>query len=337
MSRLFVSTTVRRRDIGWFILSFLLPLLSLRWAEAQQLRKVHVAILAITPAAAPFAIAKDRGYYREEGLDVDLIVMPSAVGIQALIGGNVSFSTQGGAGLLPALRGAPIRLLFSAYRRPMYWLYARAEIRSVGDLKGKKVGVSSIGSGPDSLLRDVLKKQGLEGGRDVVILPVGSGIARFYALQAGSVDAAMLSIPANFMAQEGGYRQLVSFIDQDMVELQGSILASLQLLESEPALAEKFLRGSVKGFRILRDNRAVTTQVLVRFLKLKEDAVAKIYDVIRPGLTPDGTLSEELQKKSLEHILTRVGLKEPPRLETIFDFSLARKVNDELQARGWRP
>jgi len=182
-----------------------------------------------------------------------------------------------------------------------------------------------------------LKKQGLEGGRDVVILPVGSGIARFYALQAGSVDAAMLSIPANFMAQEGGYRQLVSFIDQDMVELQGSILASLQLLESEPALAEKFLRGSVKGFRILRDNRAVTTQVLVRFLKLKEDAVAKIYDVIRPGLTPDGTLSEELQKKSLEHILARVGLKEPPRLETIFDFSLARKVNDELQARGWRP
>jgi len=151
LSRLFVSTTVRRRDIGWFILSFLLPLLSLRWAEAQQLRKIHVAIPAITPAAAPFAIAKDRGYYREEGLDVDLIVMPSAVGIQALIGGNVSFSTQGGAGLLPALRGAPIRLLFSAYRRPMYWLYARAEIRSVGDLKGKKVGVSSIGSGPDSL------------------------------------------------------------------------------------------------------------------------------------------------------------------------------------------
>ena len=70
-------------------------------AEAQQLKKVHAAIPAITPAAAPFAIAKDRGFYREEGLDVDLIVMPSAVGIQALIGGNVNFSTQGGAGLLP--------------------------------------------------------------------------------------------------------------------------------------------------------------------------------------------------------------------------------------------
>jgi ABC-type nitrate/sulfonate/bicarbonate transport system substrate-binding protein len=296
-----------------------------------------VAIPAITPAASPFVIARDKGYYREEGLDVELIVMPSAVGIQALIGGNVSFSTQGGAGLLPALRGAPIRLIFSAYRRPMYWLYARPEVRSIGDLKGKKVGVSSIGSGPDSLLRDLLKKQGLEGGRDVVILPVGSGTARFYALQAGSVDAAMLSIPANFMSQDAGYRQLVSFIDQDMVELQGSILTSLQLLESDPGLVERFVRGSTKGFRILRDNRKVTIQVLTRFLKLKEESVGRIYDLIRPGLTPDGTLNEDLQKKSLEHILPRVGLKEPPPLETIFDFSLARKVNDELQARAWKP
>ena len=103
-----------------FLLFFLVLFAALSPAEAQQLRKVNAAIPAITPAAAPFAIAKDRGFYREEGLDVDLIVMPSAVGIQALIGGNVNFSTQGGAGLLPALRGAPIRLLFSAYRRPMY-------------------------------------------------------------------------------------------------------------------------------------------------------------------------------------------------------------------------
>jgi NitT/TauT family transport system substrate-binding protein len=305
--------------------------------EAQALRKVHTAIPAITPAASPFAIAKDKGYYREEGLDVDLIVMPSAVGIQALIGGNVNFSTQGGAGLLPVLRGAPIRLLFSAFRRPMYWLYARSEIRSIRDLKGKKVGVSSIGSGPDSLLRDVLKKHGVEGGRDVVILPVGSGVARFYALQAGSVDAAMLSIPANFMAQDAGYRPLVSFVEQDMVELQGSILASSQMLESDPGLAEKFLRASFKGFRILRDNRAATIRILARFLKLREDRIAKIYDMIRPSLTLDGTLSEELQKKSLEHILDRVGLKESPPLETIFDFSLARKINDEVQAKGWKP
>ena len=310
---------------------------TLSGAEAQELRKVQVAIPAITPVSAAFAIAKDRDYYREEGLDVELIVMPSAVGTQALIGGNVKFSTQGGAALPAALRGAPIRLLFSTFSRPMFWLFAKPEIRSIADLRGKKVGVSSLGSGPDSLVRDLLKKHGLEGGRDVAILPVGPGTARFYAMQAGSVEAAMLSIPANFMAQEAGFRELVSFIEQDMVELQGSILASEQLLQSEAALAEKFVRGTLKGFRAVRDNRSATIQVLTRFLRLQEETVGKIYDLIRPGMTQDGTISEALQRKSLEHIVGRVAVKEPPPLEKIFDFSITRKVGDELQAKGWRP
>ena len=156
-------------------------------------------------------------------------------------------------------------------------------------------------------------------------------------MKAGSVDAAMLSIPSNFMAQEAGFRQLVSFIEQDLVELQGSILASEQLLESELALAEKFVRGSLKGFRTFRDSRSATIQVLTRFLRLKEEMVAKIYDLIRAGMTQDGTISEALQRKSLEHIVGRVAVQEPPALEKIFDFSLSRKVRDELQAKGWRP
>src|SRR4029077_13831101 len=200
----------------WFT-SLVLGALILFWlpGAAQELPKVPVQIPAITPAATAFAVARDRGYYRQEGLDAQLIVMPSALGTQALIGGNVKFSTAGGAGLLPILRGAPIRFMFTTFSRPMFWLYSRSDIRSVENLKGKKVGVSSLGSGPDSLLREILKKHGLDGGRDVVILPVGSGTARFFALQAGTVDAAMLSIPANLMAQDARFRELVSFIDQD--------------------------------------------------------------------------------------------------------------------------
>jgi NitT/TauT family transport system substrate-binding protein len=304
-------------------------------AEAQELKKIHVAIPAVTPSVTTFAVAKEKGYYREEGLDVEFVVMPSAVGTQALIGGNVKFSTLGGASLPPILRGAPMRFLFATFSRPMFWLFAKPEIRSIGDLKGKKVGISSLGSGPDSILRDVLKKQGIE--RDVLILPVGSGTARFYALQAGSVDAAMLSIPAIFMAQDAGYRELVSFVDQDIVELQGSILAPAELLESEPALAEKFVRGSIKGFTFFRENRAGTIQILTKFLRLKEDMVGKIYDRFKPGMTPDGTISEALQRKSIEHIVGRVGVKEPPPLDKIFDFSLTRKVNDELRVKGWKP
>jgi NitT/TauT family transport system substrate-binding protein len=305
--------------------------------NAQELAKTPVQIPAITPAATAFAVARDRGYYRQEGLDAQLIVMPSALGTQALLGGNVKFSTAGGAGLLPILRGAPIRFMFTTFNRPMFWLYARSDIRSVENLKGKKVGVSSLGSGPDSLLREILKKHGLDGGRDVAIMPVGSGTARFFALQAGTVDAAMLSIPANLMAQDAGFRELVSFIDQEWIELQGTINVTDQLLASDPTLVEKFIRATLKGFIHFRDLRSQTIGILIRFLRVKEDAAAKIYELMRPSLTQDGIVSEEIQRKSLEHVIDRVGLKEPPRLDKIFDYSVAVKVRNELRAKAWKP
>jgi NitT/TauT family transport system substrate-binding protein len=305
--------------------------------NAQELVKTPVQIPAITPAATAFAVARDRGYYRQEGLDAQLIVMPSALGTQALLGGNVKFSTAGGAGLLPILRGAPIRFMFTTFSRPMFWLYSRSDIRSVENLKGKKVGVSSLGSGPDSLLREILKKHGLDGGRDVAIMPVGSGTARFFALQAGTVDAAMLSIPANLMAQDAGFRELVSFIDQEWIELQGTINVTDQLLASDPTLVEKFIRATLKGFIHFRDLRSQTIGILIRFLRVKEDAAAKIYELMRPSLTQDGIVSEEIQRKSLEHVIDRVGLKEPPRLDKIFDYSMAVKARNELRAKGWRP
>jgi NitT/TauT family transport system substrate-binding protein len=306
-------------------------------SSAQELVKVPVQIPAITPAVTPFAVARDRGYYRQEGLDVQLVVMPSALGSQALLGGNVKFSTAGGAGLLPILRGAPVRFMFTSFSRPMFWLYSRSDIRSVESLKGKKVGVSSLGSGPDSLLREILKKHGLEGGRDVAIMAVGSGTARFFALQAGSVDAAMLSIPANLMAQDAGFRGLVSFTEQEWIELQGTVNVTDQLLASDPGLVEKFIRATLKGFIHFRDQRTGTIEILTRFLRTKEDAAAKIYDLMRPSLTADGTVSEEIQRKSLEHVVDRAGLKEPPRLEKIFDYSVALKVRNELRAKAWKP
>jgi ABC-type nitrate/sulfonate/bicarbonate transport system substrate-binding protein len=304
---------------------------------AQELVKVQVQIPSISPAISAFAIARDRGYYRQEGLDVQLIVIPSALGMQALLAGNIKFSTAGGSGLLPILRGAPVKYVFTSFNRPMFWLYSKPEIRSVEALKGKKIGVSGIGSGPDSLLREILKKNGLEGGRDVIVLPVGSGTGRFFALQAGSVDAAMLSVPANLLAQDAGYRELVSFIEQEWIELQGTVNVTDQLMATDPALVEKFLRATLKGFIHFRDLRAQSIAILARFLRTKDDTVGRIYDLMRPSLTQDGIVNEEIQRKSLEHIVDRAGLKEPPRLEKIFDYSIAVKVRNELRGKGWKP
>jgi NitT/TauT family transport system substrate-binding protein len=306
-------------------------------AEAQALRKVHAAIPSISPSSIVFVIARERGYYREEGLDLDLIVMPAATASQALVGGDVEFVGTGGAGVVPVLRGAPLQYLFVTFYRPQYWLYSRPELRSIENLKGKRVGVSSIGSGPDSLLREFLKKHGLEGGRDVTIMAIGAGTARFVALKAGSVDATMLTPPANFMAQEAGFRELVSFIEQDLVEVQGSIFMRQESIKSDPVLAEKLVRATLKGLLYFRSNRSGSVAALARFLKSKPDLAGRLYDLILPGTTRDGTINDALQKRSVESVVERLAIKDPPPLEKIYNFAIARKTAEELSAKNWRP
>jgi NitT/TauT family transport system substrate-binding protein len=132
-----------------------------------------VAMPSTTQAVLPFTIARDKGYYRAEGLDVELILMSAPNASRALLSGDVAVATVGGAGLPPVLRGSPMKFLFTTYNRAMFWLYAKSEIRDVKGLKGKRVGVSGIGSGPDSLLREILRQNGLDGNRDVTILSLG--------------------------------------------------------------------------------------------------------------------------------------------------------------------
>jgi len=300
--------------------------------------KVHIAIPSTTQAVLPFTIARDKGYYRAEGVDVELILMSAPIASRALLSGDVLVATVGGAGLPPLLRGSPFKFLFTTYNRAMFWLYAKPEIRDVKSLKGKRVGVSGIGSGPDSLLREVLRLNGLDPNRDVTVLSLGVMPQIFSGLQSGIVDAAMLSPPVTFKAQEGGFRELVAFPKQDLVELQGSVLVRDASLQSDPVQMEKFLRGTYKGFLHIKDNRAATIPFLARYLQVNDKVAASAYDqVVKPAMTQDGTLSQEMQAKAVEHVLKRLDLKEAPPLAKIFDFSLTRKVASELQAKNWRP
>src|SRR5207244_12303503 len=286
--------------------------------------RVRVAMPSSTHAVLAFSTSRDKGYYRDEGLDVELILMSAPIASRALLSGDVEVATVGGAGLPPVLSGAPLRFIFSTYNRPMFWLFGKAEIRSVKELKGKRVGVSGIGSGPDSLLREALRRNALEG-RDVAILSLGVMPTIYSGLQSGVVDAAMLSPPFTFRAEEDGFRELIAFPKQDLVEMQGSILGKESFLQSDPATLEKFIRATYKGFLYIKQNRSGTIPILGRYLQVKAELAAKAYEqVVRPAMTQDGTLNEEMQKKAVENVLKRRDLKEAPPLRRIFELSITR-------------
>lgn len=299
-----------------------------------QERTVKVAIPAVNMSVISFSAALDKGFYKDEGLRVELILMPAAIASRALIAGETHFAAVGGATMPAVIQGAPLRFLFSTFNRPLYWLYSRPEIKDIRSLKGKRISVSGIGSGPDSLLRDLLKRSELEAGRDVTILGVGSNPTLLASLQNGLVDASMLSPPFTFLADDAGFRELVSFVKQDRVEVQGSVVVRDGLLESDPLLVEKFLRGTLRGFYFARTNRAATIPILARIQNIKDDLATKTYDVARAAMTSDGTLNEEAQKKALETVLNRLGLKDYPPLERVFNYALTHKINIDLNRKG---
>jgi len=284
-----------------------------------------------------FTVAKEKGYYRDEDLDVNLVQMRDTLGISALIGGNADFASMSGAGMTAMLGGVPLRFAFSSFFRPMFWIYAKPELQDLRALKGKRVGVTGLGSGPDNLLREKLKQNGLEGGRDVTILALGLPGTVANALRSGTIDAGTISPPFNFLVRDAGFRELVSFLKEDFVELQGSILAHEKTFQSDPVLIEKFVRATVKGLRYARENKAGTLPVLLRYMKLKDDLAGQYYDQVRPIMTSDGTVSVELQKKYVDQALKVLNPKDPPAVERLYNYAIARKVNAELDAAGWKP
>lgn len=299
-------------------------------------RKVTVGVPVLDVTQSALYVARDRGYFQKEGLEVELILMRGAVANQALIAGNVEFTTVPTAGLQAALQGAPIKVVLSTFHKPMFWLYSRPEIRSIKELSGKKVAVSSLGAAGDSALRELFKKNAVDENREVAILAIGTTASRLGALASNAVDAAMMTFPHNITAAESGFRELISFIASDIIQLQGAIVTRDALLQSDVAFVEKFLRATIRGMIYYSSNRSGAIPILARNVKTQEDLAAKIYDLVKPALTPEGILNDDLQKRVMSPLLERVGKRDTP-VARFFDFGLARKLHSEIKAEGWKP
>jgi NitT/TauT family transport system substrate-binding protein len=305
---------------------------------AAEARKVPMAVATFSQSVLPMFVAREKGYFQAEDLDIELILMTASTANMALMGGNVDFISSGPSAIGAIARGAPLKFVFVCFNRPMHWLYVKPEIKDIQGLKGKKIGVSAIGGSSHFLVQEILKKHGLDPARDVTILGVGTTSNRYAALKAGSIDATNLTPPLNFRAQEEGLRELVAYVKQDyLVEPAGAIVVRDHLFQSDPQLLEKFVRGTLKGLLYIRQNRTGTIPLLAKLMKIQTDLAGKIYDLVLPGLTADGTLDPEFQKNVLGFVARVQGIKESPAVEKVYDFAPVRKIRAELEAANWKP
>jgi ABC-type nitrate/sulfonate/bicarbonate transport system substrate-binding protein len=331
-------TFVRSRKSVFHLLTCLVSLV-LVWPVTADARQIKIAVPGLTNLIA-FQVAQEKGYYQQEDLEIVPIVMAATVANQALLGGNVEVNSAAGASLTAMIAGAPLKFIFTTFERPLHTLIARPEFREIKQLKGKKIAIpGGLGSGADSNLRIVLKKHGIEGGREILILGLATSALAYAALLGGSVEASLLAAEQTIRARESGYRALVSFTDeaQGLVQPQGNIIVREDFFRSEPTTIEKLIRATLKGLLYARVNRAEAISIYSRRNKIKEDLGTKMFELISPAMVTDGTMNLTAQQKVVDGLLERIDKKEMPPLGRMFDFSLTRKVYGELQAQGWNP
>jgi ABC-type nitrate/sulfonate/bicarbonate transport system substrate-binding protein len=316
---------------------FVLFLILISFLPQAEARRIKVAIPGYNITQIVFFVAREKGYYKEEGLDVDLIQMTGTLSNLALMSSEVEFTSVPTAAMTANLRGANLRVLFATFERPLFWLYTRPQIRDVKELKSKKVGVGGLNQASYILLKELLSTYGFEPGRDYTLIQAGDSSPRFMALTTGFIDATLLPLPWNFQAQDSGMHELVALSKSEIVAPTGSIVVREELLRTDPVLIDHFTRATLKGLRFALEQRSGAILALTRSLKIKEELAGKGYDAARPALTTDGLMSEASQKKSLDMVLKSAGVKEVPPLDRFFNFSVTRKVNTELQAKGWKP
>lgn len=281
---------------------------------------VKVGIPSLTVTMMPLALAREQRFFQQEGLDVELIVIPAALNIRVLLSGEIQYASTVGSAVVAAVRGIPTRVVMCFVDRPLLDLVATREIGSIADLRGRLVGISSRGGLHDVTIRRMLAQSGVDPSQ-VTLLTVGGQGAMLAALQTGRISAGLLNPPHNFLAYRDGLKNL-GFAG-NFVRIPSTGLVTMRdTIERSPQQVRRMVRALARARQFARENKPATVAILKRFLRLEDDElVAKIYDYHRRAETPDGRIDAALAAETIRDArLAEAGAKEVPPSQ-LFDFS----------------
>jgi NitT/TauT family transport system substrate-binding protein len=296
-------------------------------------QEIFVAHPALTFGDIPYYIAKEKNFYRDEGFQVkDLYIRGGVTASQALQAGSVHFTLALGTGVRAALSGMTIKAIMVYCDKPYHFLYARPDlgVRAAADLKGKRIAVTGLGSTTYYATRKVVERLGLDADRDVRILSVGD---IWPALAGGAVEAGLIRPPFTNMAEKMGMVRLGYVGDAIQMPMSG-LVTSERLIQQQPELVRRFIRGTVKGLRFFLDkkNQSESITALNRVTPMEPEVAKQTYDFYYGIMTNDGVPSERSLIDDFE--LSRVML---PKTEIqnvtrqqaeqkMYDFRLLREI-----------
>jgi len=305
-------------------------------AQSPKLEDIRVSYASVGVIYYPHFIAKELGFYRDEGLNVDLIAMPGGLATKALVSGDLHFSTSSGSSLNASLRDIKLKVVYVNLDRPLYKLLSwRDEIRKVTDLRGRGIGVASRGDTMEGSANLLLRKYGMDPVRDVVWVALGTG-GRVTSLIAKAVDSAVLGFADSLFIQTRGYPiHEVANIGKEIKMLYTGLATSEEVLVKRSDLVRRFIRATVKGREFVKRYKTQALALGRKYDRAPDDVRNADYEATMEMMTLDGTEDLETQKSDIEIGKRALGVQKEIPTEQVFDFRLVREVYKELREAGW--
>ena len=281
----------------------------------------------------PFFVARERGFFRDEGFETEIILMKAQQTVQALLGGSVEFGAATGTGVSAAVSGAEVRVVVAVTDKPTFDLISQPSIASIEQLRGKKIGVSGIGGLSEILGRRILLAHGVRPDQ-VTFLGMGPSHVTYVALKAGIIDATLLQIPLNFAALDEGFRKL-AYAGDTFRSVQGGLVTTKTIISQRPDLVTRTVRATLRAIRLIRNDRKFGIEFIKGpHLDIEGDRnrfAERVYDAMRPLFLESGAVDEELQREMIADAAQRIKPSQTVPPERVFDFSFARKVSETLR------
>jgi NitT/TauT family transport system substrate-binding protein len=317
------------------IFSFALFMILAAHARGQSSpEKVVIAYPSRSIASIDLYIAQDRGFFRQEGLDAELVQVRGNIAMAALLAGETDAANNVGTVLRAMERtDAPLKIVSMSLKRNLFWLVARPEIRSIGDLKGKVLGTTTIGGSQHLAAARVLRKGGLDPDKDVTVMVAGDAPAQLQSLVSGAMHAAALSPPTVILARDKYKLRILGSAVEDAINLQNGLAVTEKLLREKRDVVKRIIRARARANRYFWENERGTAEVLAKYLRVELPVATESHRLARQAFTANGIPTDKEIDEFLKSDAELLKLREPVSPVKLFDFALQREVNQELGIR----
>lgn len=296
--------------------------------------KVVISYPSRSIASIDLYIAQDLGFFREEGLAVDLVQIRGNVAISAGLTGQVHAS-NGVTTVIRAIERSdvPFKVVAVSLKRNLFWLVARPEYGSIRELKGKSLGTTTFGGAQHMAAARLLRKGGLDPEKDITVVVGGDVPTQLQGLVTGVIQVAALSPPTVILARDKFKMRILASAVDEFANLQNGIAVSENFLRERRDSVKRILRARSKASRYFLENEKGASQILAKYLNVELPVALESYRLARAAFSTDSipTAKEIEEFLKMEAEILKLAKPSPP--SKVFDFTLQQLVNRELGLR----